>query len=137
MYGVGDNSYKAAGEITGITKLVDLFYENMNKLPQAKTIRAMHSQDLTLSKQKLSYFLSGWLGGPKLYAEHFGSINIPCAHQHLPVNNDERDAWLLCMQKAVEQQPYTVEFKKYLMAQLYIPAERIRVVSQKVALQKG
>ncbi|GAA6186150.1 group II truncated hemoglobin [Aliiglaciecola sp. NS0011-25] len=129
-YGVGNNSYLMAGELPGITKLVDAFYENMTVLGEAQKIRNMHSNDLTESRKKLTYFLSGWLGGPKLYAEHYGAINIPFAHRHLSVGVEERDAWLLCMQKAVDEQPYEASFKVYLMEQLRIPAERIRVVSK-------
>ena len=89
----------------------------------------MHSSDLSTSRKKLSYFLSGWLGGPKLYAEHYGSINIPLAHKQLPIGIEESEAWLFCMQKAVDEQPYEAEFKIYLMEQLRVPAERIRMVS--------
>jgi hemoglobin len=89
----------------------------------------MHQDDLSLSSKKLAYFLSGWLGGPKLYAEHFGSINIPLSHKHLSVGLDETEAWLLCMQKAVDNQNYESQFKLYLMEQLRVPAERIRQVS--------
>jgi hemoglobin len=110
-------------------KLVDEFYNNMELLPQAQKIRAMHSSDLSLSRKKLAYFLSGWLGGPKLYAEHYGSINIPDAHKHLSVGVEESEAWLLCMQKAIDNQPYDDDFKAYLLAQLRVPAERIRMVS--------
>jgi len=129
QYGIDDNSYIAAGKLVGITQLVKEFYKNMDELSQAKKIRDMHSKDLSDSSTKLAYFLSGWLGGPKLYAEHFGSINIPMAHKHLTVGIEEREAWLLCMQKAVDNQPYEKTFKRYLMDQLRIPAERIRVVS--------
>lgn len=128
-YGVGDNSYTMAGKLSGITKLVDDFYHNMNVFSKSKKIRDMHPSDLSESRKKLSCFLSGWLGGPKLYAEHYGSINIPLAHKHLSVGIEERDAWLLCMQKAIDQQPYEASFKIYLMAQLRVPAERIRMVS--------
>jgi hemoglobin len=128
-YGVGDNSYKMAGELAGITQLVDEFYHNMTTLQAAKKVRSMHQDDLSLSSKKLAYFLSGWLGGPKLYAEHFGSINIPLAHKHLSVGLDETEAWLLCMQKAVDNQNYESQFKLYLMEQLRVPAERIRQVS--------
>ncbi|NQZ28700.1 MAG: group II truncated hemoglobin [Colwellia sp.] len=128
-YGVGDNSYTMAGELLGITKLVDEFYNNMNDFSESKKIRDMHSSDLTESRKKLAYFLSGWLGGPKLYAESYGSINIPLAHKHLTVGIEESEAWLLCMQKSVDSQPYEKAFKIYLMAQLRVPAERIRMVS--------
>ena len=128
-YGIDDNSYTMAGELSGLTKLVDQFYDNMNTFSESKKIRDMHSKDLTSSRQKLVYFLSGWLGGPKLYAQHYGSINIPFAHKHLSVGIEESEAWLLCMQKAVEKQPYEAAFKIYLMVQLRVPAERIRMVS--------
>jgi len=77
----------------------------------------------------LGVFGVGVLGGPKLYAEHFGSINIPQAHKHLNVGIEQSDAWLLCMQKAVDGQPYEASFKIYLMQQLRVPADRIRMVS--------
>jgi len=124
-YGDGDTSYQAAGELKGITKLVNAFYDYMETLPEAKTIREMHRPDLTESRQKLAYFLSGWLGGPRMYREHYGPIAIPPAHSHLPIGRDEVEAWLLCMQKAVDEQPYANTFKTYLIEQLRVPAERI------------
>jgi len=127
-YGVGDNSYRMAGELRGITQLVDEFYKNMDAFPVSKTIRDMHSNDLTESRKKLTYFLSGWLGGPKLYSKNYGSINIPYAHRHLSVGVEETEAWLLCMQKAIAKQPYEEAFKLYLIEQLRVPAERIRAV---------
>ena len=130
-YGVDDSSYRAAGELAGLTKLVDSFYDYMEELPEAKVIRSMHRDDLSDSRKKLAYFLSGWLGGPRLYSEHFGSISIPMAHRHLSVGYAERDAWILCMEKAVEQQAYDASFKIYLIKQLKVPAERIRVACER------
>jgi len=95
-YGLGDNSYRMAGELPGIIKLVDEFYRNMDTFPEAKKIRAMHPADLSKSRTKLACFLSGWLGGPKLYAENYGSINIPLVHKHLSVGITESEAWIFC-----------------------------------------
>lgn len=128
-YGIGDNSFQAAGELAGVTKLVDDFYSNMNTFSQAEKIRNMHPEDLTESRRKLTYFLCGWLGGPRLFAEHYGPINIPKFHQHLDIHYSERDAWLLCMEKAINSQPYEQTFKEYLLEQLKIPAEKIREIS--------
>ncbi len=125
-YGVGDASYQAAGGEAGIKRLVDDFYDAMECLPEAAKIRNMHPADLTVSRDKLTRFLCGWLGGPKLFAEKYGPINIPQAHVHLEIGPSERDAWLLCMQEALKKQPYATNFKEYLMAQLYVPAERSR-----------
>ena len=129
-YGSSDGSYLAAGQLEGITKLVDSFYDYMDSLPAAKKIRAMHPKDLSISRDKLTCFLSGWLGGPRLYAEKYGSISIPMIHKHLSVASEERDAWLLCMREAANDQPYHNSFKRYLLEQLFVPAERVRQVSR-------
>mgnify|MGYP002641307749 CR=1 FL=1 len=99
LYGIADNSYKAAREISGITKLVDAFYDFMGEVPKAKKIRNMHPSDLSESRKKLAYFLSGWLGGPKLYSEHFGKINLAAAHGHLSIGFEEREAWICACRK--------------------------------------
>jgi len=125
-YGKEDASFKAAGEFDGIKQLVDDFYDAMATLPEAKTILEMHDQDLTVSRDKLTRFLCGWLGGPKLFSEKYGSIRIPVAHRHLEIGPSERDAWLLCMKTALDKQSYPEEFKTYLLEQLYVPAERSR-----------
>ena len=125
-YGVEDASYQAAGGEVGIRQLVDDFYDTMDQLPVAAKIRAMHPADLSSTRDKLARFLCGWLGGPKLYAEKYGSIHIPQAHARFAIGPEERDAWLLCMAEALKQQPYAPAFKRYLLEQLYVPAERSR-----------
>lgn len=132
-YGTEDASFKAAGEFEGIKTLVDAFYDAMEVLPVAKKIRDMHPADLEVSRDKLTRFLCGWLGGPRLYRETYGPIAIPSAHSHLPIGEAERDAWLACMEEALKTQPYAEDFKKYLLVQLAVPAERCRMASQAAA----
>ena len=128
-YGEGDASFQAAGGLEGLRKLVDRFYRAMDELPEARTIRAMHPADLTEAKEKLTLFLSGWLGGEKLFSKKYGPIVIPKAHAHLELDEPERDAWLACMRVAVDEQDYAPAFKTYLMEQLFVPAERCRIAS--------
>ena len=71
------------------------------------------------------------MGGPKLYKEKYGGIAIPPAHAHLPIGVAERDAWLLCMQLALEEMRYAESFRVYMLTQLAVPAGRI------VALQES
>lgn len=125
-YGQGDASFQAAGMQAGIRKLVDDFYDVMEQHNEADKIRKMHPVDLEESRDKLALFLCGWLGGPRLYPEKYGQISIPRAHAHLRIGSTERDAWLLCMEQALKSQPYTDDFKVYLLKQLAVPAERCR-----------
>ncbi len=129
-YGEGDTSYRAAGEQSGITRLVDDFYRLMDELPEAEIIRRMHARDLTVSRDKLTRFLCGWMNGPALYNEKYGPIRIPTAHEHLRIGSRERDAWLLCMERAIALQGYAPDFADYLLRELRVPAERVRQTSR-------
>ncbi len=128
-FGSGDASYQAAGGSPGIDKLVHRFYEYMERLPEAQVLRAMHAVDLTEVREKLAVFLVAWLGGPNEYRQRFGPISIPGFHARFAIDETERDAWLLCMARAVDEQPWATTFKTYFMEAISVPAERVRVAS--------
>lgn len=130
QYGVGDGSYRAVGGLEGIVKLVERFYQLMDTLPHAKAIRDMHNEDLSLSKEKLVAFLSGWLGGPPLYKERYGSINLPMAHRHLTIDKAHAKSWLDCMAQALQELDYPKELQDYLMKHFRVPADGIQLMSE-------
>ncbi len=80
LFGTGDASYLAAGGIDGLRRLIDDFYRLMDELPDAADLRRMHPENLEQFRDKLTCFLSGWLGGPRLFSEKYGSISIQSFH---------------------------------------------------------
>lgn len=124
-YGVEDASYRAAGGLDGLRRLVDDFYRIMDESPAAAELRRIHPADLSASRDKLTCFLSGWLGGPKLFAEKYGEIVIPAYHAQWPIGVALAESWLDCMAQAIARQDYAAEFAEYLLQQLYVPAQRI------------
>ncbi len=126
MFGAQDSSYQAAGAEPGIRALCTAFYRHMDREPQASTIRSWHKDDLDDMADRLASFVCGWLGGPRLYSEKFGPISIPGYHQQFDIGEAERDAWIHCMDLAIEEQNWDADFKRYLKAQFRIPAERCR-----------
>ncbi|NOX26906.1 MAG: group II truncated hemoglobin [Gammaproteobacteria bacterium] len=131
QYGNSDSSFLAAGGIEGIRRLVENFYHKMDTLAFAKTIRGMHPDDLTSSIDKLSLFLCGWLGGPRLYKEKYGAVNIPKIHAPFPIDDPDARAWLECMRLAISEQDYQADFCVYLNEQLRTPASRILAYQHK------
>lgn len=125
-YGVRDASFVAAGGEKGVFRLVNAFFDRMGSDERFATIYALHPDDINVSRDKLSRFLCGWLGGPKLYHEKYGGINIPRVHEHLAIATPERDQWLTCMAETVDEQTFDPDFKKYLMEALFVPAEAVR-----------
>ncbi len=89
------------GGAVAIDRLVEAFYGHMDSLPQAKKIRDMHDVDLGAVKKVLKRYLSEWTGGPKLYSPQKGHPRLRQRHMGFPIGNAERDAWLLCMRKAL------------------------------------
>lgn len=120
-----NTTLEAVGGETGLKQLVDQFYAIMDRADYAQEIRAMHPQDLSLAKEKLTTFLTGWMGGPRRYAQKFGRISIPMSHAHFVIKTQHRDAWLNCMDEALIQESIPKDVRTYLLAQLSVPAQRI------------
>lgn len=95
--------YEQIGGETVIRKLVDRFYDLMDSQPEAAGIRALHPEDLTESRNKLFWFLVGWSGGPPMYVERFGHPRLRARHIPFPIGESERDQWLMCMNRALEE----------------------------------
>jgi hemoglobin len=98
-----DTFYVRLGGEAGVRAVVDRFYDLMDTLPEARAIRAMHPTSLSESRQKLFEFLSGWLGGPNLYIEKRGHPRLRARHMPFPVDAAARDAWMLCMTRAMTE----------------------------------
>ncbi len=127
-YGYQDHSFQAAGGLSGIKKLVNDFYDYMDQEIFASKIRAMHPEDLTVTRDKLTLFLTSWLGGPKLLQQKYGPISIPRVHMPFPIDDSHKQAWLSCMKMAIADQDYDSAFADYLLTQLKVPANRITTV---------
>lgn len=123
-------AFTLLGGVNGVRMLANTFYDVMEELPGAQKIRAMHPEDLSETRENLTLFLCGWLGGPQLYRDKFGSANLANIHIHFDIDTEERDMWISCMDLALEKQPFEEKFKKYLLKRFKIPAERIRITCQ-------
>ncbi|MFT4823610.1 MAG: hemoglobin [Halioglobus sp.] len=110
----------------GIQALSKAFYDIMDTLPEAADVRAMHAQDLEPMKIKLAQYLTGWMGGPPLYAEKYGTVCMTTPHEHYHIGPQERDQWLLCMDKALEQIGASDELLDMLKVPMFRIADAVR-----------
>ncbi|MAG31751.1 MAG: globin [Deltaproteobacteria bacterium] len=126
MSDVIQSPYQRLGGDEEVIRLVECFYRQMSTLPEAATIRAMHADDIAPMVDKLSVFLIGWMGGPENYNKRFGRVVIPAAHEPYPIGPDERDQWLVCMQKALEEVEAEEDLVQMLMKAFYLMADMCR-----------
>ena len=95
--------YEAMGGERAIRNLVERFYFYMDTLPEVEVVRNMHQPSLASAKDKLFKFLSGWLGGPDLFVREFGHPMLRRRHFPFEIGRAERDQWMLCMDKALDE----------------------------------
>lgn len=121
MTGSEPSIYEKIGGESGLHSLVDRFYDIMDSAPEAAKIRSFHAKSLKQSREKLFMFLSGWSGGPQLYVERFGHPRLRMRHLPFSIGLNERDQWLWCMNKALEESqldPRLVEFLRVRFAEV-------------------
>ena len=94
--------YDSIGGIDKIDELVDRFYDLMALEPNLTELRMMHPQDLSGSREKLKFFLTGWMGGPDLYSQKYGHPMLRARHLPYKIGIQERNQWLVCMYQAME-----------------------------------
>lgn len=93
--------YQRLGGQPAVERLVEAFYRVMDARPEAATIRAMHERDLTHTKAVLVKYLTEWMGGPRLYSPERGAPMLRRRHHRFDIDDDARDAWMLCMREAL------------------------------------
>ena len=86
-----------------VQALVERFYDLMDLEPQYAAVRATHGSTLDDARQKLFWFLCGWLGGPDYYVERFGHPRLRMRHLPFAIGIRERDEWVLCMDQAMRE----------------------------------
>jgi hemoglobin len=95
------SAFEAIGGEPRVRALVDRFYDLMAIDERFAGIRALHPPSLEGSRDKLHWFLCGWMGGPDHYVRRFGHPRLRARHLPFPIASAERDQWLLCMAEAM------------------------------------
>jgi hemoglobin len=118
--------YDMIGGEAAVRRLIDRFYDLMDETPEYYVVRKLHPHDLSGSREKLFMFLSGWLGGPPLYAEKHGHPMLRARHLPFAIGVAERDGWLACMKQAMEDCGIEEKLREWLMQSLAGTADWMR-----------
>ncbi|HEY1091556.1 MAG TPA: group II truncated hemoglobin [Burkholderiaceae bacterium] len=96
-------AFEWIGGEDAVRRLVDRFYDLMDLEPGYAELRALHLPSLEGSRDKLNWFLCGWLGGPDHYQQRFGHPRLRARHLPFRIGIKERDQWMACMQQAMQE----------------------------------
>ena len=93
--------YEALGGVGAVRALVNRFYDIMDGDPALAPLRAMHAADLSPMRDKLTDWMTAFLGGPQHYFERPDAVCFSAAHSGLAIDASIRDQWLDCMYRAL------------------------------------
>lgn len=120
--------FDVLGGEPAVRALVDRFYDLMDLEPAYAGIRALHPMSLDGSRDKLHWFLCGWLGGPDHYQQRFGHPRLRARHLPFRIGIAERDQWLACMRQAMDEQRVDRALAERLAAAFFNTADWMRNV---------
>ncbi len=114
-----------------IRTLVERFYDVMGEREAA--LAKLHACDPDGkvdrgSRDRFALFLVGWLGGPDDYVQQHGHPRLRMRHGRVAVNIAMRDAWLRCMQIAMDELAISGDVRTFLDARFAEVADFMRNV---------
>lgn len=118
--------FERLGGLDGVRALVDRFYDLMDTSPEAVDIRRLHAPSLKRSREKLYEYLTGWTGGPPLYESKYGHPRLRARHLPFAIGARERDQWLWCMDRSLDEHPMPDAVREMLRPRLHQLADFMR-----------
>jgi hemoglobin len=122
------SAFTLIGGEPAVHALVERFYDLMDLEPGFAALRAAHGTVLTSAREKLFWFLCGWLGGPQHYQERFGHPRLRMRHMPFKIGILERDQWLACMDQAMGEVAVEPLLRSRLQASFFQTADWMRNV---------
>ncbi len=119
-------AFDLVGGEAAVRRLVDRFYDLMDLEPALAGIRRLHPSTLDGSRDKLFWFLCGWLGGPAHYEQRFGHPRLRARHLPYAIGIAERDAWMACMNQAMQDEGLPEALRERLSAAFFNTADWMR-----------
>jgi hemoglobin len=121
-----DTPFEWLGGEAKVKALTERFYDLMDLEPGYAALRAAHGPDLGGAREKLFWFLCGWLGGPQHYTDRFGHPRLRMRHMPFKIGEVERDQWLACMAQAMTETGVPLELAERLKESFFKTADWMR-----------
>lgn len=121
-----DTPFEWIGGEERVHALAERFYDLMDLEPGYAALRVVHGSVLDDARQKLFWFLCGWLGGPQHYTDRFGHPRLKARHMPFRIGVLERDQWLACMDQAMAETDVPPDLRERLNKSFFQTADWMR-----------
>jgi hemoglobin len=95
--------YQRLGGNPQLEAIADRLYWWMSQLPEAAHVHSLHKMEIAEVRARLVAFLSRFFDGPDQYRARYGEPMMRRRHMPIPIGPAERDAWMLCMRRSLQE----------------------------------
>ena len=114
--------FEAIGGYEPIDRLIEGLYKRIGQHPKLTPI---FPDDLEESARKQRLFLIQFLGGPPLYTEDRGHPMLRRRHLAFAITPERKDAWLECMNGALEEAGIKDPYRTAIFDRLTMTAQHM------------
>lgn len=107
--------FEAIGGEKTVSSLVASFYHYVKLNP---VISSLFPDDMSGTIRKQKQFLTQLLGGPQLYTMEHGHPMLRARHLRFPIGSEQADAWLACMNQALDDINLDLEYREIIFERL-------------------
>ncbi|SEN66943.1 globin [Lihuaxuella thermophila] len=114
--------YEKIGGAEKVRQLVEAFYPKVQAHP---LLKPLFPEQIRPVMEKQYMFLTQFLGGPPLYTEKYGHPMLRARHLPFPITPSRANAWLECMDQAMDEAGITGQEREEFFSRLVIAAHHM------------
>ncbi|MBA4601095.1 globin domain-containing protein [Thermoactinomyces mirandus] len=117
-----ESIYEKIGGTEKVRQLVEAFYPRVVADP---LLKPLFPEDIGPVMEKQYMFLTQLLGGPSLYSDKYGLPMLRARHMPFPITPERAQAWLACMEQALDETGISGEERDAIWGRLVIAAHHM------------
>ncbi|WP_338552671.1 globin [Paenibacillus sp. KS-LC4] len=111
--------YEALGGDRSLRLIVEAFYPKVQAHP---LLGPLFPEDINPVMEKQHMFLTQFFGGPTLFSDAFGHPMMRARHMPFEITPKRAEAWLDCMNRALQEVGIEDELRQFVIERLSGPA---------------
>ncbi len=118
--------YEKLGGKDGICRLVETYLDLLQNDTKYVELKSHYVRGFDHYRERMLEYLSGFFGGPAVYAQKHGMPQLREHHQNIHITAALRDLWFDCMMKAVDTTVSETELRGELESAFWHMADGLR-----------
>ncbi|WP_074904938.1 globin [Paenibacillus algorifonticola] len=111
--------YETLGGDRSLRLIVEAFYPKVQAHP---LLGPLFPEDINPVMEKQHMFLTQFFGGPTLFSDAFGHPMMRARHMPFEITPERAEAWLDCMNRALQEVGIEDELRQFVIERLSGPA---------------